>query len=204
MLSSGDQLRTEPPLAYNSPEKLQELAEVKNFRRTAFTNQAAYFWQNNGHPGATYAYWNDHVSRKILEYELGDNPPRAARVYSLQSVTFYDSLIGCQDAKYAFGAIRPFQLDALFPQPPALTTLFPTPNHPSYPGAAATLGKGSAEILGYLFPREAGLFAALAQEQADSRLWAGIHFRGDDEAGLALGEAVAQLVITRAREDGSE
>jgi hypothetical protein len=34
-----------------------------------------------------------------------------------------------------------------------------------------------------------------------SRLWAGIHFRSDIDAGLTLGRSVGQLVVTRAKED---
>ena len=37
-----------------------------------------------------------------------------------------------------------------------------------------------------------------------SRLWAGIHFRSDIEAGLGVGRAVAQKVIERAKNDGSQ
>jgi len=59
-------------------------------------------------------------------------------------------------------------------------------------------------VLGYLFPRDADFFSAQAQEAGFSRLWAGIHFRSDIEAGLAIGRAVAQKVIERARNDGSQ
>jgi hypothetical protein len=34
--------------------------------------------------------------------------------------------------------------------------------------------------------------------------WAGIHFRSDIDTGLALGRAVAKLVIERAEKDGSQ
>lgn len=109
----------------------------------------------------------------------------------------YDAFVSCFDAKNAYWAIRPFQLD------PALTTVFATPNHPSYPGGHATISAADAAILAYLFPREAGLFTAQAEESAASRLWAGIHFRSDNETGLAQGRAVAGLVIERARQDGA-
>ena len=36
----------------------------------------------------------------------------------------------------------------------------------------------------------------------ESRLWAGIHFRSDIDTGLALGRAIANLVIERAKKDG--
>ena len=61
-----------------------------------------------------------------------------------------------------------------------------------------------AVILGYLFPRDAAALAALAEEAAESRIWAGIHYRSDVTAGITLGRAVAEKVIARARKDGSQ
>jgi len=95
-------------------------------------------------------------------------------------------------------SIRPNQLD------PTLTTLFPNPSHPSYPSAHAALSGGPAEVLAYLFPRDAEAIRRLAVEAADSRLWAGIHFRSDLDAGLALSKQVAALIIERAKSDGSQ
>ena len=56
---------------------------------------------------------------------------------------------------------------------------------------------------GYLFPRDAAVLAALADEARESRVWAGIHYHSDIIAGAALGHAVAGKVIARARQDGS-
>jgi membrane-associated phospholipid phosphatase len=42
------------------------------------------------------------------------------------------------------------------------------------------------------------------QEAAMSRMWAGIHFRSDVEAGFGIGKAVVQAVIDRADTDGSQ
>jgi membrane-associated phospholipid phosphatase len=58
--------------------------------------------------------------------------------------------------------------------------------------------------LAYLFPRDAEFNRGLAMEIANSRLWAGIHYRSDLDAGLALSKQVAALVIERARSDGSQ
>jgi hypothetical protein len=59
-------------------------------------------------------------------------------------------------------------------------------------------------MLGYLFPRDAAAFDALARQANESRIWAGIHFRSDTVAGRAHGLAVANKVIERARHDGSD
>ena len=111
----------------------------------------------------------------------------------------HDAMVACWDAKYFYWRIRPFQAH------PGLGTLFPTPNHPSYP-AAHGAGSGAAGAMGaYLFPRDAAFFTDNANQLAQSRLWAGIHYQSDIDVGLALGRTVAQTVIDqRANVDGSQ
>ncbi|MFN8511135.1 MAG: vanadium-dependent haloperoxidase [Thermomicrobiales bacterium] len=196
VLAANDQVRLPAPAAVGSPQRAQESAEVKNFVRTNATNVTAGYWEYYGGL-RVHIYWHTHLSRKIAEYRLDANPPRAARAYALLSVAHYDAAIACFDTKYAHWTPRPVQLD------PTLTTAFATPNHPSFPSAHATLSSANAEMLAYIFPREAGIFTGYAQESANSRLWAGIHFRSDNEGGLTQGRKVAELVIARAKEDGA-
>jgi len=198
VLTSPDEFRSLPPIAYDSPEKAAELSELKNFQRTPKTNSAAYFWEYAAGGLRAHQYWSGQIGRLVLEYGLDDDPPLAARAYALQNITSIDAGIACWDSKYAYWAIRPFQLD------PDVKPLFPTPNHPSYPAAHACLSTATAAILGYLFPRDAAALAALADEASESRVWAGIHYRSDIVAGAALGRAVADKVINRARKDGSQ
>src|SRR5205085_6041918 len=70
--------------------------------------------------------------------------------------------------------------------------------------AHACSSGASATVLDYLFPRDAADLNASAAEAAESRIWAGIHYRSDTDAGLALGRAVAAVVIERAKTDGSQ
>jgi membrane-associated phospholipid phosphatase len=200
-LASGSQFRPGPAPACDSPQMATELAELKNFPRvipaagTSFSPiRLGFFWQGVG----TVKPWNDLTTQKISEYRLDRNPPRAARVYALVHIAYFDAVIACWDAKYAYWAIRPNQLD------PSITTLFPNPNHPSYPGAHAALSEAQAAMLAYLFPRDAEFFKNLAKEAAESRIWAGIHYRSDTVAGLAQADAVAGLIIERAKNDGSQ
>jgi hypothetical protein len=58
-------------------------------------------------------------------------------------------------------------------------------------GAAAT-------ILGELYPKLARDFHVMAEEAALSRLLAGIHFRSDNEQGLALGRRVGYAAANNA------
>ncbi|WP_202329953.1 phosphatase PAP2 family protein [Mesorhizobium sp. L-8-3] len=198
VLSSPSEFRPEPPPAYDSAEKAAELSELKQFKRTPLTNSIASYWEGAAGGPRFFQYWNQQTSMKLLEYGLGADPARAARAYALVSITLYDAGIACWDAKYAYWAIRPFQLD------PNFKPLFTTPNHPSYPAAHGCFSTAAAAILGYLFPRDAAAFDALALQANESRIWAGIHYRSDTVAGRNLGLAVANKVIERARQDGAE
>src|SRR5262245_54968381 len=200
VISSGREFRPPLPPAFDSAQKQQELAEVKNFPRPIpagaanfTTTRGAYFWQ-----GAPPKLWNDILTVKLFEYQLDRNPPRAARAYALMNIAAYDAIIACWDGKYFYWAARPNMLD------PTIVTLFPNPNHPTYPSAHSMFDGPYGEMLGYLFPRDAAYFTAQAQEAGTSRIWAGIHFRSDIEAGLGIGRAVGQRVIEWAKNDGSQ
>ena len=93
--------------------------------------------------------------------------------------------------------------------------LLVTPPYPTYAGNAATIANACATILSAFFGRDdigfeahwedaAGGsgwtrsypgFSALAQEQADSRIYGGIHFRFDSAAGETVGRSVATYIF---------
>jgi membrane-associated phospholipid phosphatase len=198
VLSSPGEFRPPPPVPYDSPEKAAELTEIKSFPRTPLTNNEALFWEVAVGGLRAHQYWNEQLAKKTLEYRLDDDPPRAARAFVLPFVTLYDAAIACWEAKYTYWAIRPFQLD------PEVKTVFATPNHPSYPAAHACSSIAIARVLGYLFPRDAEAFAALGERAAESRIWAGIHYRSDIVAGRQLALSVADKIIKRAMQDGAQ
>lgn len=85
-----------------------------------------------------------------------------------------------------------------------------TPRHPAYPSGHSTYSGAASTILGYFFgndptPEFLRLGAPMttigeeARRMADNigmgRLWAGVHWRSDHEAGLKLGQVVACLVL---------
>jgi len=196
-LSSGSEFRPPPPIDCASSDKEAEMAELRNFERTRKHNVIALFNEYGSGAARGHWYWNEKLGLKMFEYGLDGNPPRSARAYALLAVTRQDVSVACFDAKYAYWAIRPFQLD------PTFQTLFPTPNHPTYPAAHACVTIATADVMSYLFPADAAAFQAIAQDAGESRIWAGIHFRSDVEAGNALGHDVAQKVIALAQNDGS-
>jgi hypothetical protein len=193
-LARADEFRPAPPPAHDSSQRAAEIAELKSMQRTFATNATAFFWQS---ADGIHCWFFDSVHRKLFESKLDQNAPRAARAYALLALAQFDANIASNDGKYAYWTIRPGQQDT------SLTTLFPAPNHPSYPSNHSCHSAAKTEILAYLFPDEAGYFRSRGEEAGLSRLWAGIHFRSDHEAGLAMGKALARKLIAIAEQDGS-
>jgi hypothetical protein len=50
-------------------------------------------------------------------------------------------------------------------------------------------------VLSAFFPAQEDELAAIAEEAAISRLYAGIHFRSDNEVGLTLGRRVGRVAV---------
>lgn len=216
VLTSPSELRPGPPPAWDSTQRKAELDEVRNYQRDAFRGSELGFWPEDpaGRPlpdsgpfssnQIVFYYapfitllWTPELNRKLAEYRLDANPPRAARAYALVNIAGYEATVACWDAKFHYWTARPNQFD------PTITTVLPTYPIPDYPSGHATGYAGPATVLAYLFPREAHLFQSRAVEMAASRLWAGIHFRSACESGLDLGRAVADRIIARARTDGA-
>jgi membrane-associated phospholipid phosphatase len=189
LMTSGDQFLPAPPPAYDSDQMQLELTALKEMTPTFAHTAAAYFWQA---PTGGMAYTYNNAHRLIFENGLDANPPQAARIYAALTTAHLDSFIGCYQAKYEYWSMRPFQVD------PEFVELFPSPNHPSYPSGHSCGSAASAKVLGYFFPADAEALMAGAHDAGNSRTWAGIHFQSDIDAGLALGEAVAELAIERA------
>jgi membrane-associated phospholipid phosphatase len=216
VLASADQFRPEPPPAPDSPERAAEIAELKDYPRNAHPFTELWFWPQDpaGRPApdsspftssqAVFYYaplvhylWGPELAQKLFEYRWDTNPPRAARAYALVSIAGYDSTIACWDGKFFYWTARPDQFDS------EISTILPTYPNPDYPSGHSTGLAATAEVLSYLFPRDEQFFQSRAEEDAASRIWAGIHFRSATEAGLQLGRDVGDAVITWAESDGS-
>jgi PAP2 superfamily len=79
-----------------------------------------------------------------------------------------------------------------------LKSLFAAPNHPSYPAAHGCLSTAAATVLARLFPLDRDRLPSLGKEAAEARVWAGIHYRFDIEAGQEIGRKVAEKTLERA------
>jgi membrane-associated phospholipid phosphatase len=178
-LRSADQFRPPPP-----PDFEAEMKDLKNFKQTFKSRSLAYYWASTGPE-----LWNDLASQKMFEYRMSDDAPAVARIYTVLNTAFHDMAIAVFDAKYAYWGIRPSQYDSTY------KPLIMTPPFPGYPsGHAAGAGTTSA-ILEYFFPADAKEFQQLAQDCADSRFYAGIHFRADNETALKMGRELGKYIV---------
>jgi membrane-associated phospholipid phosphatase len=58
----------------------------------------------------------------------------------------------------------------------------------------------AATVLAGFFPDSAQMLKAAAEEAGDSRIWAGVHYASDRDAGEALGQAVGEAMLKRVGE----
>lgn len=196
VIASSDALRPPPPPAPDSEQRAQELAEVKNFARTPRTNGLALAVQYGlyGQP-ATHFQPLYRAHDRVMEYHVEHNAPWAARAYAAIGAGWLDAYIASQDAKFFYWVARPNMFD------PSITTVFPNPNFPSYISNGAVLSGVVAPLLAYFFPRDAAEFIREADQIAETRLWAGVHFRSDIEVGKQMGKTIAAMIIDRMRSD---
>jgi hypothetical protein len=191
LLTRQDELRPPPPPAFDSEQAKSALNELKQFQRTPKSNHRAAYWETFG--GArVHALWNDMARVKLLEHGSAFDAPAASRALAALNIAIADAAVACWEAKYAYWYIRPPQLD------PELKTVFPPPNHPSYPAAHGCLSTAGATVLAGLFPRDKERMLAMGKEAAEARVWAGIHYRFDIDAGQTVGRQAAEKALARA------
>jgi membrane-associated phospholipid phosphatase len=200
LLASPSEFRPPAPPPCGSAEAQRDLAEVRNFPRALtsanlITNARALYWQT---PEGVFPWAILQLNRWVLEDKLENDPPKAARAYAYLGAIGFDAFIASQDAKFAYWYPRPSQMD------PAISPLFAPPNFPSYPSNHSTFSTARSEMLAHLFPDRAPQIRALGKEAGDSRIWAGIHFEFDNQAGVDLGLNIARKYIQRAATDGAQ
>lgn len=188
-LTTASQFRPPPPPAFGSPAFLAALAEVRQIAdtRTAEQTAIAKFWALPGGYIVAQSYNNQVATGLITEFHLDER--RAAHALALLNMTVMDAFIACHDAKYTYWLLRPSMAD------PGIKLAIGLPNHPSYPSNHACVTGASMAVLGALFPSRADELWALAEEAGISRIYGGIHYRFDMDAGLTLARQVSDWSI---------
>jgi len=197
-LVSGLALRPPAPPRPGTARFQAELREVYDVSRslTAEQRRIAQFWADGAGTVTPPGHWNEIALGLVRSRRLSTRA--TARLYATLNTAQADAFICAWDAKYSYWSPRPVtairrELD------PSWLPILPTPPFPAYvSGHSATSGAAS-EVLARFFPRRAAQLRAWAREAAISRLYAGIHFRVDNEAGLVLGRRVAASALAASR-----
>jgi len=195
-LTSASQFRSAPPPAFGSPAFQAGLAEIRAISdtRTKAQDSIATYWAQGAGTPTTSGFWLQFATDHITQHAFSER--RATHLYALLSATMFDAQVGCWDAKETYWFIRPWQADAGI----TVVAAVGKPNHPSYPSGHSCVSASAAAVLSRFFPEQRAHLDAMVIEAGLSRMYGGIHYRFDIEAGQLLGRSVARFTM---RADGS-
>ena len=187
--------------------QVSSLGRVGSTTRTADQTLAALFWNEGEGSVSDPAHWNAIAEQ--ISVGRNDSLATDARLFAELDFALADAAIAGTDSQVAFDEWRPItgvqQVD------PSFQPLLATPASPSYVSDNAAYGAAASKVLTSAFGAnvsftdnsETGLglvrtfpsFAAAATEDANSRVWGGVNFAFDTQAGATLGGQVGQAVL---------
>lgn len=135
--------------------------------------------------------------------------------YAKTAIALFDAFISCWDEKYRSQYVRPETVINASVDPD-WRPYIQTPPFPAYTSGHSTISAAAAEVMTEFFgdslsftdtsllafgieSRRIPSFRQAAQEASISRLYGGIHYRFDLEAGNAAGKGIGLLVVRRLR-----
>ncbi|MEO8403342.1 MAG: vanadium-dependent haloperoxidase [Chitinophagaceae bacterium] len=217
LLTSASEFAVPAPAATNTPDYIAQVNEIKTWQADLTKDEKAIvkYWS----AGAVLR-WNEILRELVAKHNLPPyqnadgtypfpnannplaypqfpfaNPPYAGRAYAYVSAAQYDALVAAWYYKKLYNRAAPYTVDA------TVKALIPKSDLPSYPSEDAVVAGVSVELLKLLFPGDQDYIQQKAEEHKRARIIAGANVRSDIEAGEALGKAVAQKFVTRARGD---
>jgi PAP2 superfamily protein len=189
-LASSSEFRAPPPPPLQSDAFRKEVAEVRKISDNRTTEQLriAQYWELVTSPNFP-GWWNQTGLAAAEAHHLSQL--ETAEVLTLMHMAWLDAFSACADSKYVYWVPRPTQVD------PEIRLAIGLPNHPSYPSNHSCTSAAAARVLDAKFPDQGGRYLVLAQEVAMSRIYGGIHYPIDTEAGLEIGRKVAAKVLAQ-------
>jgi hypothetical protein len=204
-------------------EEVKSIGSATSSVRTAEQTQTAQLFASVTSRTVHWALWN-HVARDTARSN-GLSLIETARLYALLNVSIHDGLQSSHIAKFVYGMWRPVtairradeDMNALTIADPSWTPLLGTPTYPSHPGNQACVGASAARALALAHGTDQVAFTAfwqgnagnpdvsrpymrfsqLAEDQANSRIYGGIHFRYESVASQQACPKVAEYVNAR-------
>src|SRR5712691_7660494 len=216
------QFRLRPPPALTSETYTRDYNEVKRLGgkqsmvRTAAQDEIARFWYEASAPG-----WN-RIARIIAGQRVLDRWEQA-RLFALLNAAMADGYIAGADTRYLYNFWRPVTAiraggsdgnDATAGDP-TWETFMNTPPLPDYPSTHSVLGGAAAVVMSRFFGTDqlsftmtsgspfAGItrsfkgFSEAQEENGDSRVYSGIHFRNSTVAGILQGEQIGRQAFAQ-------
>jgi hypothetical protein len=220
-IQDGTQFRSEPPPAIDTDTYARDYNEVQavgagnsTVRPQDKTDHARYF---GGH-------FPLHVFNETaiqISTAQGKTLAENARIFALLNMAISDGLISAMESKFYYGYWRPVTAiraggtdgnQETEPDPDWLS-LVVTPPYPSYPsnyasvayaaravleeaygkgGHSITLGSGNPSVDVTLHYTE---FSQMTDDIDDARVYGGIHFRFDQDAGTRMGSRIGSYIL---------
>ncbi|MBI6875156.1 vanadium-dependent haloperoxidase [Clostridium aciditolerans] len=141
-------------------------------------------------------YWGDGpptkqftpvIDKLIDTYNVSAG--RASRILAAVQAAINDAAVVTWYFKYLWDIARPNQLNQ------NLATVLCTPKHPTYPAGHAVIAGCAEKVLSYFFQGEKKRLKELAEECAESRIFAGVHFPIDCTEGMRLGRQIGTIIV---------
>jgi hypothetical protein len=204
-------------------EEVKSIGSVTSSVRTAEQTQTAQLFASVTSRTVHWALWN-HVARDTARAK-SLSLIETARLYALLNVSIHDGLQSSHTGKFIYGMWRPVtairradeDTNALTIADPSWTPLLTTPTYPSHPGNMACVGASAARALALTYgtddvaftalwqgnagnpdvSRQYSRFSQMAEDQANSRIYGGIHFRYENVASQQACPKVAEYVNAR-------
>jgi hypothetical protein len=218
-IESSDQFRSDPPPALTSNKYRKDYNEVKEVgelnstaRPQDRTDVARYFAT-----AVPVHIWSQAITQASTAQ--GKSLSENARAFALLMMAISDGAISTFETKYHYlfwrpiTAIRAGDTDGNPKTAPdvAWTSLIAAPCFPSYPSAHATLSNAGRVIAEKIFGKDGHditlshpnipevtlhytKFSQITNDIDDARVYGGIHFRFDQEAGARQGRRVGSYV----------
>ncbi|MBL8511861.1 MAG: vanadium-dependent haloperoxidase [Betaproteobacteria bacterium] len=198
-LDNMARIRLAPPPAADTAPYREAIEEIIALRKTLTPEQKkqAESWHLEAGSVTPAGVWNLKLRDWLRQTaEAGSTPSQTARFLAALNTAMYDAFIACWHGRYTHWVERPYtaaqRIGATDFQPWLIT-----PSFPGYPSGLACTSGAAASVVGAYLPAHTAAVNTWAKEAATSRLYGGVHFRFDIEAGLDLGRQVGGIVIEK-------
>ena len=190
-MKAGDEFRAPPPPAWGSAAFQAQIVEVRRIAdsRTNEQIRIAQYWEDLTGSFAAGA-WNVRARNALAA--KGVDEAATARALAMMHMAGFDAVVACHDSKYFYWVPRPAQAD------PKLTLAVGAPNHPSYPANHSCISGAMGRVLDTQVPGSNGMFEAMGRQAGTSRVYGGIHYQMDADAG----DEIARKIAARAAQSG--